>query len=223
MRRTLTWMATLVLATLTLLWVVFATGTELAVKAEGPDPALPGEGANNADSDVGFGTRFGEPARPFLPGEKQELLRLMRASEAMGDPPAPVTRDPVILGNLATFREWASLGETTIAGVLTPTWRADVLDWPSRPDGIEWANLLTKQDGAVWEVKEGARTDGATDSDAECDDEVGTMCADAGHGGASGGGTRTQHAQEDGGGCSCVGDCDEHGAVAFVTSSDPCG
>lgn len=65
---------------------------------------------------------------------------------------------------------------------------------------------------------------GATDSDEECADETATMCDEAGHGPGSQNVTRTQHAEQDGGGCTCSADCgDDSGTQAFVTSNDPCG
>ncbi len=72
---------------------------------------------------------------------------------------------------------------------------------------------------SIWTFQAPIRTDGATDSQQECEDATDELCEDAGHGGSSGS-ELTATAQ---GGCTCSADCDENGAVAFVISGNPCG
>lgn len=87
-----------------------------------------------------------------------------------------------------------------------------------RPDGIAWANAYSRGYGLVWPAP-GNVALGATSSVEECSEETDDLCEQAGHGGSSGA-ELTDTAQ---GGCTCSADCDQHDAVAFVSSSSPCG
>ncbi len=113
------------------------------------------------------------------------------------------------------------------AGILTASGRTMYVT--SRPDGIDLANANTKDEGRAWpytdrDSRTGASPAGATDSDEECASETAELCDGAGHGPGSTNATRTQHAAEDGGGCTCSADCgDASGAVAFITSASACG
>lgn len=90
------------------------------------------------------------------------------------------------------------------------------------------ARGLIQPAGAGWRytmalLPASAHPFGATDTDEECETETNQMCADAGHGSGSGNSERTQHAAEDGGGCTCTQTCERNGAIAFVDSNEPCG
>ncbi len=68
-----------------------------------------------------------------------------------------------------------------------------------------------------WIPRKKPRVRGACDSDEECEQETGDMCESAGHGGVQDYSVSiTTH--EDGS-KTCSGDCEENGAVAFVTCS----
>jgi len=126
-------------------------------------------------------------------------------------------------GQLATFEAM----KRDIAGILTLT--GTTMLEPSRPDGIRWADAYGRGAGVTWpysdrDSRAGASPAGATDNDEDCESETTEMCADAGHEGGSGDSQRTQHAAEDGGGCTCTQTCsDGSGAIAFVTSNEACG
>ncbi len=68
-----------------------------------------------------------------------------------------------------------------------------------------------------WRPRLRPRLHGACDSDAECEQETGDMCASAGHGGVQD--DTIEISTHDDGSKTCSGDCQENGAVAFVTCS----
>lgn len=113
------------------------------------------------------------------------------------------------------------------------THRGFTIDQWSRFDGnVKWAHEIKRWSsvGTVitrvgdGEMKYTLRVvpECATCSDEECESETTEMCEDADQGTGSGNSQRTQHAVEDGGGCTCTQTCTT-GAIAFVDSNDPCG
>ncbi len=73
-------------------------------------------------------------------------------------------------------------------------------------------------DSVSWYRRGEPSPDGACDSDEECEDETDEMCADAGHAGVDGETvTVTLHAD---GSSTCSGDCQQGGAVAFITCAN---
>lgn len=138
----------------------------------------------------------------------------------------PPTRDPMT-EQLAMFKNLPS----EHAGVLVTNGR--LLFTLERPDSLvgrdSWAWAKANQWGRAWiytdvDRSTGATPTGATDSDEECASETAEMCDAAGHGPGSTNAERTQHLEEDGGGCTCGADCgDGSGTQAFVTSNSACG
>ncbi len=143
------------------------------------------------------------------------LIMTVVATTLAGTVLAP-PRDPTITLTL----EWIRDKYPDTQGVLLPGGSVVLGERP--PDGIEWATAWAKGEGRIWPIRpDFNHPAGATDSDDECESATNTMCNDAGHGNSSDS-TRTQHAAEDGGGCTCSGDCDD-GAVAMVISAQACG
>ncbi len=91
-----------------------------------------------------------------------------------------------------------------------------------RPSGSEFDRAAANGFSIVWqEPPTGYAFCAATDSVEECTAALDTACAEAGHGGVSGGSVTLAEGTD---GCmTCSGDCTQHSAVAFITEMLPCG
>ena len=143
------------------------------------------------------------------------LAVLLVAQSARAEGPDVYDDGPAVSNQIYQIQKIVKR-RTAIQGVMPTT--ARVMYTLDEPDGIEWANAFSNGYGYAWPANS---PDSATDTEEECGEETTTMCEDSGNGGTENHEPELTDTEQ--GGCTCSQECDQNGAVAFISSDSPCG